>query len=105
MAEVWLRLAAVVCSLCGMVWLALAMKTHWLQVQRSRAMPAHAARRLRTLGALALASSLALLLWADHGTIAPLVWVMMLTASALSVAFTLATKPRWLSAFVPFLRS
>ena len=104
MAEVWLRVLAFVCSGCGMAWLALAMQPHWQQARRGSPIPERAARRLRALGAIALLSSLGLSLRADHASIAPLVWVMTLTASALGVAFTLATRPTWLSWLVPFVR-
>ena len=103
MAEVWLRLAAFACSSCGMAWLALAMQPHWQQA-RGSVVPERAVRTLRALGALALLSSLGLSLRADHASIAPLVWVMTLTASAFVVAFTLATRPTWLSFLVAFIR-
>ena len=104
MADIVLRLAALGCSLCGMTWLALAMQPHWQQAQHSSAMPGHAARRLRALGVIALSGSLVLSLSADHASIAPLVWVMMLTASALAVALTLATRPTWLAWLGAFVR-
>ena len=105
MADTWLRLAAFLCSTCGMAWLALAMPPHWQQVRRTTRRPGHATRTLRTLGTTALAVSLALALCADHPTIAPLVWVMMLTAAAILIALTLANRPAWLSWLVAFLRA
>src|SRR5262245_16880509 len=105
MAEVWLRLLAFACSCCGMAWLALAMQPHWQQARRSSPISERAARKLRALGVVALLGSLGLSLRADHVSIAPLVWVMTLAASALAVAFTLATRPTWLSWLVPFVSS
>lgn len=105
MAETWLRLAAFLCSICGMAWLALAMPPHWRQVRRTTQQPGRATHTLRTLGATALAASLALALSADHPTIALLVWVMMLTAASILIALTLASRPAWLSWLVAFLRA
>jgi hypothetical protein len=105
MADAWLRLAAFACSSCGMAWLALAMPAHWLQVRGSKNRPAYTARTLRVLGAGALALSLALALRADHASIAPILWVMMLTAAALLVAITLAARPAWLSWLIVFVRT
>ncbi|RRD57092.1 DUF3325 family protein [Comamonadaceae bacterium OH2545_COT-014] len=87
-ASLWLGFA-------GMAWLALAMEAHWEHVRTDRHQPA-AARRLRVLGAAALAASLALCLWADTPGLAALVWPMNLAASALAVALLLAWRPRWL---------
>ena len=95
----WLALA-VLGSLCGMGWLALAMDVHWEQACGTPGPGARAARTLRALAVAALAASLALCLAADHASIAVLVWVMSLVASALAVAFTLATRPRWLRVLV-----
>jgi hypothetical protein len=105
MADTWLRLAAFACNLCGMAWLALALPAHWQQVRPSARQPANTARALRSLGASALAASFALALLADHASIAPLVWVMMLTAAALLVALTLASRPAWLAWLVVFVRA
>lgn len=105
MAEVWLRVAAFACSVCGMAFIALAMPAHWQQVRGSSAQPAHVARRLRVLGGAALALALALSLRADHPTIAPLVWTMMLTAATVLIALTLASRPTWLAFLIAFLRA
>ncbi len=86
---------AALASLAGMAWLALAMDVHWGQV-RHHAQPRGAARRLRALGVLALAGSLALCLRVDHASMASLVWVMTLAGSALAVALTLTWQPAWL---------
>ena len=102
MAEL-LRLAAFVSSLCGMAWLALAMPAHWQQVRGGARRSQRAARSLRGLGAGALVLSLLLSLRADHPTIAPLVWVMMLTAAAILVAVTLGSRPEWLRPLVAFV--
>jgi len=43
-----------------------------------------------------LAISLGFCLTADHASMAALVWVMGLAASALAIAFALTWKPQWL---------
>lgn len=100
MPDAILLAAAVLCSTAGMAWLALAMKVHWQQVRSDAAISEARTRMLRVLGILALAASLWLCLAADHGSIAALVWVMALAASALSVAFTLTWRPRALGLLV-----
>jgi hypothetical protein len=79
-----------------MAWLALAMEAHWSQVRSPTAHSAAIARRLRSFGAGALALSLLACLAADHASMAALVWVMIVSASAVAVAMTLAYRPRWL---------
>jgi hypothetical protein len=103
MADPWLLLAgAAVATLIGFAWLALGMEVHWTQVHGARpAGPTTAAttvptRRLRLLGAAALAVSLALCMGADHPSMAVLVWLMLLAGSAVAVAMTLSTRPHWL---------
>ncbi|WP_437569857.1 DUF3325 domain-containing protein [Sorangium sp. So ce542] len=100
MSDLALLTAALVCAVCGMAWLALAMKPHWAQVQSARPHTAAIARRLRVAGAVALLLSLAASLGADHPSMALLFWVMTLSVSAVIVAMTLAYWPKcfiWLS--------
>jgi hypothetical protein len=96
MAEPLLQTAALLCCYCGLGWLALGMKVHWRQV-RGTPLYATTLLRLRAAGIGALLVALALCLAANHVTMAPLVWVMGLTAGLLLVAFTLAWRPSWLS--------
>ncbi len=97
MAEALPLVAGLLCCSCGMGWLALAMKPHWQQVRGSQPLSPRITRTLRSLGGSALLLALLFFLRADHATMASLVWVMALTASALGVAFTLAWRPRLLS--------
>lgn len=97
MAEPLLLAAAFLASVCGMSWLALAMKPHWAQVRGSAPYSTTTARNLRAAGAVALLLSLVVCLLVDHASMASLVWVMSVSASALIVAMTLTYKPRWLS--------
>lgn len=93
-----LRALALLCSLGGLAWWALAMEVHWQQVRGPHApLPRHTAFVLRMLGTVALLASLSLCLWTDHGSMAVLVWVMSLAVSAVTVALTLAWRPLWLA--------
>lgn len=100
----WLLAGALLASLAGMGWLALAMPVHGQQVWGRAASPG-GVRLLRMLGALALAGALMLCLVADHATMAVLVWVMALAASALAVAFILSWRARWLRLLAPWWRA
>ncbi len=84
--------------------LALAMPPHWEQVRAPNPYPRDKARSVRALGAISLGVSLAFCLAADHPSMAPLVWVMALAASALVIAFALAFRPRWLGWLVAWIR-
>ncbi len=97
MTSALLLCAALLSATVGLGWLALAMDVHWQQVSGLPRVPPRTQRVLRALGVAALAASLALCLAADHPTMAALVWVMALAASALGVAITLAWRPRWLA--------
>jgi hypothetical protein len=97
MAEPLLLAGSFALSVCGMAWLALALKPHWAQVRGSTPHSATTARNLRSAGAAALLLSLVGCLLADHASMASLVWVMNVSAAALIVAMTLAYRPGWLS--------
>jgi hypothetical protein len=93
-------LAAQLFSIVGMGWLALSLDAHWTQVFGTRPRRAATSGLLRVLGAAALANSLIACFWADHPSMAPLVWVMSLAASALAIAMLLAWGPRWLEVLI-----
>ena len=94
---------ALLCSAGGVAWLALAMEAHWQQVRGTATGPARRVSiGLRVAGSVALLASLLACLLADHATMAVLVWVMSLAASALVVALTLAWQPRWLAWLAPW---
>ena len=104
MGKSLLLAAALLCSFCGLGWLALAMETHWQQVRGEAAAGRSTVRLLRALGAGALLLALGLCLRADHATMAVLVWVMALAGSALLIAFSLSWRPRWLRPLVAWVR-
>ncbi|MDO5102107.1 MAG: DUF3325 domain-containing protein [Lautropia sp.] len=95
---IWLMGGGAAC-LTGMAWLALAMAAHWIQVFPGYPHSPVLARRQRRLAAVALGFGLWACLQADHPSMAVLVWVMMLTASALLVAFSLTWRPLRLRRF------
>jgi hypothetical protein len=99
-----LRVAALVCCALAMGWFAVAMQPHWRQIRRAQALTRAIRMRLRALGTVALVVALSICLWVDHPSMAVLVWVMALAASAMSVAFTLAWRPEWLSWLVLWVR-
>lgn len=84
-------IAATLAALAGFAWLALAMDEHWQRVQGGSATPPR--RPLRVLGAAGVLASLAACLRADPPSMAVLVWLMLLAAAALAVAFALAWRP------------
>lgn len=90
--------AAMLTCVAGMAWLALAMDVHWAQVRSGGTLSTGGVWRLRVFGALGLGAGLALCLAADHASMAVLVWVMTLGASALMVALALTWRPGWLRA-------
>jgi Protein of unknown function (DUF3325) len=96
-ADAWVRIAALLCSICGMSWFALAMKAHWRQLRHGQTLMPRTQLQLRGLGAIALVAALLMCMWADHPSMAALVWTMALAGSALSVALTLAWRPHWLA--------
>ena len=84
-------------ALVAMGWLALSLDTHWRQVVGQK----NTRKRsngiiLRLLASLALVLSLGLCLAADHATMAALVWVMILAASAMLISMTLTWRGSWL---------
>lgn len=98
--------AAYLSCVLGWAWLALAMEVHWQQARGDSSVPgSKVVRLLRSLGALAVVGSLLLCLRADHASMASLVWVLTLTAAALTVAFTLSWRPRLLAPLVGWVRA
>ena len=60
------------------------------------ALPAGRVTALRAIGYSALAVSLALTLLRDGASFGSVLWVLVLTAGAVAVAFTLTWRPAWL---------
>ena len=102
MKGLWLTLAWLGCVV-GMGWLALAMEAHWHQVRGGESPTRRVATLLRLLGVAALGASLLACLRADHGSMAALVWPMLLALAAVSIALVLAWRPRLLWPLVGWL--
>lgn len=99
MSDTLLLGGAVLLNIAGLAWLALAMDAHWKQVLGGGKPTPGSRRLLRIAAVIALLMSFILCNLPDHATIAALVWVMALTAGALTVAFTLTWRPAWLRPF------
>lgn len=99
-----LMTAALLTSVVGMGWLALAMPVHASQAW-DRPPSTTALKVLRWLGVLSLLVALCLCLAVDHASMASLVWVMAMAFAALLVAMTLAMRPRWLRILAPWAAS
>lgn len=92
MTEALWLIAAVISTLVGMGWLALAYDTHWQQV-----FPKHTVQplvqRLRVAGWTLLLVSAGCCLMADHPSMAVLVWIMLLAVAAMTIAMVLSRQP------------
>jgi hypothetical protein len=93
-------LLAALTNLAGLGWLALAMDVHWEQACGPVPATRGALRCLRVLGTSGLVASLLLCLHVDHASMAMLVWCMTLAGAALTIAFTLTWRARWLGLLV-----
>jgi uncharacterized membrane protein YfcA len=91
---------AVVFSVLGMGWMALANPVHWQQVFPGQKKQPDT-RWLRSFGWIALVMSAVSCLLADHPSMAVLVWVMLLALAAISVAMMLGYRPAWLRVLWP----
>lgn len=100
-AWMFLTLAGVA-AVSGFAWLALAMDAHWEQVHGGVAPPREARLALRLLGICGLLVSAVLCFLADRPSMATLVWVMLLSGAALSIALTLTWRPGLLRAWWPW---
>lgn len=95
----WL-VAAALCTVLSMTWLAVSLKNHWRQVYPDKENIPHQTR-LRAAGALFLLASIVCCFTADHPSMAVLVWVMLLPAAAMAVAMTLSNRPALLQLICP----
>lgn len=99
---IYLALASLL-SVLGMAWLALAMDVHWAQARCIDLVDSKPpSRLLRAIACLALLMSLIACLLADRPSIAVLVWVMLMTAAAVLIAWGLSKSPQVLKICWPF---
>jgi hypothetical protein len=104
MPESLLLVAALLCNVLGLAWLAMTLGAHWHQVRGSQSLSIATKLRLRVLGGVALFASLQLCLLADHPSMAALVWIMALAASAMLVAFTFTWRPQMFAPLVAWVQ-
>ncbi len=96
---IWL-VAAAMAAVLSMSWLALAYENHWQQVfPQTGTLPNRS--RLKLTGWAFLLLSAVFCLNADHPSMAVLVWVMLLTVAAFSVAMMLSHRPGLLKMICP----
>ncbi|MEM9057577.1 MAG: DUF3325 domain-containing protein [Pseudomonadota bacterium] len=88
LAAGWLALA-VALSVPGMALLALSQTQHWRKVGTTRSSP----RAARPLGWSLTLAALAVCILRDGMSLAALIWPMLVAASAVTVALTLAFVP------------
>lgn len=101
MPSTWmLLLLAVVAGFAGFAWLALAMEAHWKQVY-TQSGSRHPANLLKIAGWLGLLVSAVLCFMADRPSIAILVWIMLLAATAPCISMLLSWRPQLLKIFWP----
>jgi hypothetical protein len=103
MPDSLLYVVALLANVTGLAWLALSMDVHWEQVRGPAPLTRGTVVLLRWLGAAVVVASLAVCLSVDHGSMASLVWFMVLAGSALTIALTLAWKPRLLAPLVAWV--
>jgi len=104
MVEALLLALAAITTVFGMVWFALAKEAHWVQVCGPEPLTLPRRNTLRGLGSTCIGAAFFLCLFADHPTMAVLVWIMLWAFGSLLVAFTLAWRTRWLAFTVAWLR-
>ena len=101
----WVLLSgAAVANFVGFAWLSLAINANWQQVRESAAPSTHARYLLRILGGGGLVAGVVLCFLADRPSMAVLVWLMLLVATAPMVAMVLAWRPRLLRILWPWGR-
>ena len=101
MVDSWIFLClAAISTLAGMAWLALAMEPHWKAVHQASS-AARPVSLLRRLGCTGLLVSAVFCFMADRPSMAALVWIMLLAASAPSISMMLTWRPGLLRVFWP----
>ncbi len=97
MVNLLLFLATLAISYVGFACLALSLATHWRKATGESTLPSNRINTLRMIGFSALAVSFALALLRDGVSFGSLLWVLILTLSAVMTAFTFTWKPHWLA--------
>lgn len=96
-----LLLIACAASYTGFACMALAMPDHWTRAGGVADRPATRARRLRRVGAVILGIACALCIMRDGASFGIILWIVLMSASAIAVALTLTWHPRLLRYVAP----
>ena len=91
-----LLLLASCASYAGFACLALSMPEHWESAGGNPDQQTKRRQGLKLCGALMLCVAFAICIWRDGVSFGTILWVIMMTASAIAVAFTLSWCPRLL---------
>ena len=89
-----LLLLASAASYAGFACFALAMPDHWESAGGDPGEQGARRHGLRLTGSVMLSLALALCVWRDGASFGPLLWVLLMSASAIAVALTLTWYPR-----------
>lgn len=84
--------------------LALAMPRHWSAATGRRDAAAPPRRRLRRLGFALLAGACGLCVGRDGPAFGSLLWLVLMSVTAVALALTLAWRPHWLAPMRCFSR-
>lgn len=96
MRELLPLLAAALLALSGFALLALSQQRHLDRVLGSNSPLAHKLRAQRATGFIALGLSLVACLASQGAGFGSLLWVLLICAAAMSIAFMLSWRPHWL---------
>lgn len=96
MREVLLMLTACLLVLLGFALLALGQERHADRVSESNRPLAHTSQSQRAIAFGAIALGLPCCMASQGGGFGSLLWVVLMSAAAMAVAFTLTWRPHWL---------
>lgn len=101
MRDLLLTLAAFALAQWGFALLALSQERHVERVFGHHARPACRPRVQRATGFTAIGLGLPVCMVAEGASFGSLLWAVLISAAAMSIALTLTWRPRWLRAW-PF---
>lgn len=102
MVELICWIAAILITMLGMASLALSLPNHWRQVtgiETSQPSPSQQ-NTLRIFGYSSLIVSFVLCLFADHPSMAVLVWIMLVSLAGKGIASILTWRQHWLKPLI-----
>ncbi len=99
-----LLVAAFAAGYGGFALLALSLPRHWHDLTGQPRLPPGRRLRQRVAGYAGLVLACGLAAWHDGPAFGSLLAILLLTACAAAVAFTMAWRPQWLGGLVRVLR-